>query len=253
MYRKTSGTDRSILIVPGFSESITHCIPLVDKLTEQGRYDVCTFSRPRNVSKSHPLDRQRDIILQVMDSMFGSDKKISGIAHSLGSLSLLRAAATYPERFSSLILMQPSGLTSAQSLFRIAMKASRKIGRNHFVVKKSSTLLTTSQRHVLLSQLSSAKTIIRNPRLAIREADVARSYSLSEDLAAIHSYGTPVYIMRSRSDELFDNDDSIIFDPAISYGSYSTFNCRFLGHDTFWTHPQLTAETVDTLISKKND
>lgn len=251
VYRKGDEAGKHILIVPGFGESIVHNQSLVDTLADSGEYDVFTFDQPRGGSTHDPLRRQRDIILGVLDATLPDGESVHAVAHSLGSASLLRAAIKNPEQFLSLILMEPPGVTSSQSFLQLARRVGFKIVRNHLYAARKHPSLSASLRHVIRTQLSSISVIMQNPRLALKEANAARQHSLEGDVASVYALEIPVYIVRAHSDELFiakqlpESED--ILELA---GSYCSTLDRHAGHDTFWLHPEQTAQTVDVFINR---
>ena len=244
-----NGEGDHIVVVPGYSESITHNRQLVDAIAKKGGYDVLTFSQPRKNALVHPLDRQRDIILSVLDASLDADVAVHGVAHSLGSLSLLRAAALRPERFKSLILMQPPGITAELSLLQLARRVSRKTTNNHINTARRGVYPSASLRHVLRSLLSSFHVIARNPRLALKEANVARKHSLADDIASVRTHGIPMHVITAHGDELFSVKDELGYEQIVQLdGSFSSLLDKTAGHDTFWMHPEQTAELVDSLV-----
>lgn len=119
------------MIVPGYSESITHNKALVNELADRG-LAAFTFSQPRSGRRAiDPIERQSDIIAQVLAAMLPERQKMHAAAHSLGSAALLRAAKKHPERFTGLLLMQPPGMSGRQGFLQLARRVGMKTVKNH--------------------------------------------------------------------------------------------------------------------------
>lgn len=253
VYQNKGGDNGCILVVPGFSESILHNQPLVDCLAKDGGYDVFTFDQPRRGPAHHPIDRQKAIIVSALEHVLPNGDSVHAIAHSLGSVALLRAAATQPERFLSLFLMQPPGIYSQQGLFRLARRVSRKSYNNHFYAIRKNPSVPTSLKRVVRSQLASSGHVLKNPRLALKEANFARRTDLLEDLSAVQALGIPTHIMNAHSDELFGNTHLLEYEQIIELvGPHSSVLDEHAGHDTSWLHPERTTETVSAFIRHTN-
>ena len=123
----------AVLVVPGFSETITHSKKLTYSLGNEG-FNAFTFSPPRKggtIEKTDPIKRQSKIILEILDASVSQEQKVIGVAHSLGSAALLKAAQEAPERFSQLVLMQPVGLAGEHSFGSLLRRVGRKTVKNH--------------------------------------------------------------------------------------------------------------------------
>src|SRR5690606_1795293 len=194
------------------------------------------------------------IILHVVDTILPDGESVHAVAHSLGSASLLRAAIKDPERFSSLILMEPPGMTRSQSFIQLARRVGLKIARNHLYAARKHPSLSVSLRRVIRAQLSSAGVIIKNPKLALEEAHTARRYNLANGTASVHALEIPVYIIKAHGDELFTTGNLPEFEHILELaGAYCSITDRHAGHDTFWLHPQQTAQTVNIFISRHHE
>lgn len=265
VYRRgAKGARESIMVIPGYSVSLSHNRELVDILASKG-YDAFTFRPPRRkaVPTSAVLNRQRDIILSVLAATMPDGEKVYGVAHSLGSAALLKAAQAAPERFIELVLMQPPGLADGQQFSTLVRNVSRKTLRNnvstlrdrhlhklmkHYDAAKKPKSATT--RKLIRSQLSSGYFIAKNPLLALREAQAAIAYDITDDAAVVKSSGVPVHIMRAHGDELFSTSKT---DPRHERimeleGVYSNIADENAPHDTFWLHPEQTAQLIDASI-----
>lgn len=247
IYRNGPTTAHKVLVVPGFSESITHNKALVDIVASKG-YNTFTFSRPRGGPSRHPLDRQKDIVMSALMATVPENEKVHAVAHSLGSATLLRAAREHPERFASLLLMEPSGIVSIQSLRELVHRASIKTKNNQQAVSRNEPSVTL--RQIIRAQLASSVIIARNPILAFKEARVATRHSIADDIVAIMRLNIPIHIVNAYGDELFSIDRAGIgYDQIMTFaGSYSSITDKSAGHDTFWIHPEQTAQLVDTFI-----
>src|SRR5690606_19452122 len=73
--------------------------------------------------------------------------------------------------------------------------------KGHPDATKKPRSITT--RRLVRTQLSSGFTVLKNPRLALREAFAAIRYSIKGDIAAVQATGIPVHVVVAHSDELF--------------------------------------------------
>lgn len=160
------------------------------------------------------LNRNKTIALAILKGTIPEGAKVYGVAHSLGSVALLRAAAIAPDRFIEIILMQPPGVTSPQSFSELFRRVSRKTIKNtsstvrdrhlyRLKKSKSNPPRSATTRKLIKSQLSSGYVIAKNPRLALNEALTAISYDITSDISKVKNLKIPVYIIKAPADELF--------------------------------------------------
>ncbi len=88
-----------VLVVPGYSETITHNRKLVDELGKQGMF-AATLSQPRKSGsrqgeKLDPLDRQAELLIDMLDKL-KDGVKITVVGHSMGAVAVLKAAQARP-------------------------------------------------------------------------------------------------------------------------------------------------------------
>ena len=238
------------MVIPGFSESITHNRELIDRLADQG-YDTFTFSQPRRGTFVDPIARQQAIVLELLKALLPTDQKVYAVAHSLGAAAALKAARLHPDKFSGLLLMQPSGIGEKQTLLQLIRRVGKKTAKNHTNVTgvAGSAVYSVALRQVLRAHAASTAHIIRNPLLALKEASAAVRYMIAEDIIEVQKLGIAVHTVLVRNDELFTMGDVLEYDNAIELpGAYSTLTHREARHDTFWMHPEQTAELVDGVI-----
>lgn len=259
------------MVVPGYSESVTHSKKLVNALASRG-FDAFTFSQPRRKGKNpvnNPIDRQGDTVLSVLESTLPSGDRVHAVAHSLGSAAVLKAAQLAPERFASLTLMQPVGMAGEQSFSELLGRVGRKLTRNQIRAMRSqnpqrkpktgyaaSVDTESAARYssrVARSQLAGGSVLAKQPVLAIKEAKAAGSYDIVDDIAKVKELGIPINIVKAHSDEMFDTDkvDMGYSRVTDSVNSYSSVADRTARHDTFWLQPERTAQIVGQLINKK--
>lgn len=252
----------NVLVVPGFGETITHNKYLVDALSEIG-FNAQTFSQPRNNESNESndsIERQGEIVLDLLDSEASRQEKVHAVAHSLGCAALLKAAIQEPDRFLSLTLMQPVGMAGNKSLSRLVGRVSRKVVKNHTGALKSDDSVNSSEMENVIehsariarSHLSSAGVLSRNPRLSLREALASGDYDITRDIRVARKLGIPINIVKSHSDELFESEklDETYQEIAGHVDSYSSVSSRSARHDNFWLNPERTAKIIGQLISR---
>lgn len=252
------------MVIPGYSESLSHNRELVDILARMG-YDAFTFRPPRRkaVPIESVLDRQKDIILGILKAIVPEGEKVYAVAHSLGSAALLKAARDTPNRFIELILMQPPGLTGELSFSTLLRRVSKKTVQNtastlrdrhlHRIKRqpgKNHRPRSATTRKLLRAQASSGYFIAKNPVLALREAHAARQYDITSDATVARKSGIPVHVIRAPGDELFSPTKTGPKSERIMHleGAYSNLADIHAPHDTFWLHAERTAEIVDGII-----
>lgn len=253
----------SVVVVPGFSESITHSEAVVNALAARG-YAAFTFRQPRKAADSDPIGRLANILHETINSDAIKAEKVHAVAHSLGSASLLKVTQKNPAKIASLTLMQPPGMNQRQAFTRLALRTGQKTLRNaertlrnrhlyKFTRQKDAASdrpspITT--RRFVRAQLSSAFIIAKNPLLAIREARAAAHYDIAPDIAKVKQLGIPVHIIEAHDDELFGTErgDEELIRIADLDGAYFSISDRRASHDAFWMQPAQTAQIIDVLV-----
>lgn len=250
IYRvKIDSQEKNVLLVPGFAETIRHTKPVADALGKLG-YNTLTFSPPRKLNDSssksqHPIDRQAQIVLSILEDLEELSQPIHVVAHSLGSAVALRAASLKPHYFKSLTLMQPVGLAGYQTLADLLVRSSKKQVNNYRLIKMvdQEDSHIGYRSHVTSAQFASLKNISKQPLLAFKEGVAAGRYDILKDLIYIQELGIEVHIIVSTHDEYFDYHK---MQPTISKlqglaKTLTILNDERYGHDTFWINPGQTA------------
>jgi alpha-beta hydrolase superfamily lysophospholipase len=256
------------MVVPGYSESVSHSKKLVDALAGQG-FDAFTFSQPRRKGKepvNDPIDRQGEIVLDVLESTLPNGDKVHAVAHSLGSAAVLKVAQVAPERFASLTLVQPVGMVGEQNFPELLGRVGKKVTKNQvgalrsqdpqrqpktgYAASADTESAVCYSARVAHSQLAGSGVLAKQPTLAVQEATAVGSYEMADDIAKVKELGIPVNIVKAHSDEMFDHDkmDAGYAGIAESVDSYSSVADRNARHDTFWMQPERTARIVGQLI-----
>ena len=264
-----------VLVIPGFSETITHSKDLVDALAAEG-LDASTFSQPRQANSESsatedPILRQGNVVLRLAESITPKGEKIHAVAHSLGSAAVLKAAQIAPELFASITIMQTPGMVGKQSLSGLAGRVSKKVINNQksslrsqdpnkpqkngsyvAAVDKESALQYATR--TTKAQLAGGRMIMSQPILASREAIATSRYDISDDISKVTELGVPVHIVGAQGDELFDHEkvDESYRKIAHTASSISSVADRKAGHDTFWMQPKRTAAIVEQLIHEEH-
>jgi alpha-beta hydrolase superfamily lysophospholipase len=256
LYRpNTDNEQERVMVVPGFSESLTHNKKLVDTLARIG-FDAFTFTQPRRRGKTgltDPIDRQGDIVLKLLETTLRPNDRVHAVAHSLGCAAVLKAAMQHPERFASLTLMQPLGMVGEQGFGEQLKRVSKKVTRNQVAATlEGETRLRYSAR-VARAQLAGGGIIARHPRLAIQEARAAGKYDIADDIKDVVQLGVPVHVVTANSDEMFDRHKIATGYELISDSvtSYSNIADQAAPHDTFWLHPERTAKLISQIIHER--
>jgi len=249
--KKSPDANGRIFVIPGFSESLAHVKPVVDALVAE-EFDAFTFSPPRRTpkinGKINPLDRQGEITVEVLKSMLNDGEKVYVIAHSMGAAAALKAAQKHPDYFEGLILMQPAGIVGEQSVSELAKRASQKLVNNQKIARQSKN---NSLKRVVNTRFVNSAIIAKQPFLAWRELIATGHYDIQTDLRRVAEMGIPTHIVVSKYDEIFDHAKvELLFRPTIEkiVRSYTVLKEPVSNHDTFWIHPETTAEITKQKI-----
>lgn len=256
-------------MAPGYSESIAHSKALVDALAHEG-FNAFTFSQPRKPSQlwsDDPIGRQADIVLRVVEASAPEGAKVVAVAHSLGAAAVLKAAPQAPQRFASIVLMQPIGLSGGQRLREQATRVARKATKNQLGALRRQALDRPPHHgyaaaadsesalrffaRVTRAQLVGAGVLARQAVLALQEANAAGSYDMAADMEKVRALGVPVHVVKAQGDELFEADKvdtgcRRIVDLVSSYSSVADPHAR---HDTCWLQPRRSAQIVRQLVA----
>jgi pimeloyl-ACP methyl ester carboxylesterase len=243
-----------IFVIPGFAENLLQTKPIVDALAAKN-FAAYTYSQPRLDSKNdgvldHPLERQGKVALMALSELLPGLTKVAAVAHSLGTAGILKAAQSCPERFDSLILMQPVGLAGIQTFKDLFKKGLRKNRNDHRLV--GGMPLNSERRFVAKAQIASMGLIVRQPLLALREAQAIGIYNIAEDIKKVVARGIPVHLVVSKHDEYFEytevHDQLRTLDGIVT--SITILDEPHHGHSISWLDPELTSELTVTLLAR---
>lgn len=251
-----SKTDKTVIIIPGFSESITHNKKLLHEIAKQG-YNVITFSQPRDNDKNSiigPIQRQSEIILNVLKFVVPNKIKVYAVAHSFACAAVLKSAQLAPERFAQLILMQPVGISDRQRFAKLLAHAVKKSIKNQIKSLKTTESDEPTNRdfnRLIHSQMASIGVLTKNPKLSLKEALSAGVYDIKDDLVEIKKLGIPVAVIVSSNDEMFDHKKiNLEHEDILKYVDIclSISDCN-AGHDTFWIDYKRTASIIGEILN----
>lgn len=261
-------TAERVLVVPGYSEAISHNKKLVDALASQG-FDATTFSQPRRAGKDDdPMRRQGKVVLSILESSLPKGEKVHALAHSLGSAAVLKAAQEAPDLFESITIMEPIGMVGAQDFSELGGRVGKKVGKNLLGSLRAQSPARRSNEgyaasvdresslryfgRVALAQLAGSGVIGKQPALALEEALAVGRYGIADDVAKVTELGIPVHIVAARNDEMFDYDKVMAGYEANIHTATSVSSVADAGarHDTFWMQPERTARIFRQLIHR---
>lgn len=259
-----------VLVVPGYSETISHNRKLVDELGGLGLF-AATLSQPRRSrerrmgQKLDPLDRQAELLITMLDRL-GDGVKITAVGHSMGAVAVLKAAQARPHRFERIILEQPAGFGHQQKMPEQVKRVSHKVGRNQLRAlfgqgrKQPDVGYTASPDkeaplpyglRVARAQNAAGMLLARNGVLALQEARAVGRYDAIPDLENVAKLGIPMHVVGAHSDELFGNADlnNAIMPEGGEFRAPLSYPAdRRAGHDTVWMQPKLHAQTIGNII-----
>lgn len=237
-----------VFVMPGFSETPTHCKDLVDRLADRG-FRAATFSQPRRAGKEvstakDPIERQADVFLSQLEMVLLPDEKIHLVAHSLGAATALKAALKRPELFASLTLEEPLGLLEDPNFRGLIKGVSNKLVSNFQKASKGQSAepeKTNEYRALVdsepasqytkrvISSLNAGNLVLGSqPWLALKEAWASSKYSIWEDLKAVGRKRVPIHIDIANGDQMFPGQNgktvtTIVDDKEkVTYGNNET-------------------------------
>lgn len=273
-----------VIVVPGYSEGIRHTRKLLGALAARG-LDAVSFSQPRRRGDKSvdPIDRQTQVLKDVISAETAEDEKVHAVGHSLGAAAILRAAQDEPDKFASITLFQPAGAVGRQRFRELLRRVGNKTVRNHLVGARSqdaskhtrhshytaSADTESAVQHtgrVTAAQTAGLGTILRQPKLGIQEAVAAGNYYLGKDLERVSQLGIPVHVVTSHSDEMFDpaksqrgfgyvvgvtkldGPEPNVANAGLPNIAIAEVADPYAGHDTFWMQPERTANIINETI-----
>lgn len=259
-----------VFVVPGFSETIAHSKELVEALADHG-FTAETFSPPRKSDKesrriNDAIQRQGNVVLSVLEAAHPNAERVHAMGHSLGAAAVLRAAIADPERFESITLMQPLGMTGNKTLAEMAFVATKKTIKNQieafggqdptdlpeegYAARIDSETGLHYAKRVAIAQSAAGRVLGRRPLLTYKEAAQSGEYEIYDDIAKVNELGIPVHVVTAYGDDMFDYAEveathSIIGDHAASHSTIADKSAR---HDAFWLQPERTAEIMSQIV-----
>jgi alpha-beta hydrolase superfamily lysophospholipase len=260
----------SIVIVPGHVKTAEYLAPLAIALSCHG-FNAVTYEYEKEVMfDKDPIVNRASVVCEVLDTLDRSggvkDNRFHLVAHSLGSAVALLASMTDPNRFKSVTLLQPAGITSKQSIPKLMAKTSRKIVKNyvrarrgqregenemhgHYVAAADTESAVDMTRRTAFALNLAKDELVSQPVLAFREGGIAGKYCVLEDLKAARDCGISVHVVMAASDEFFAQKN---INPSFAEfaSSWTSVADPFAQHDTSWLQPNRTANIISQLISQ---
>lgn len=213
-----------VLVSGGWSVGIKSLRDAAKVLHDYGYSAILVEHEPSTLSG------KADTILRVLDEL--EIPKVNAITQSEGAITTAMAALRAPERFKTLILEAPAGLSGKDSTGRL-------IGR--FALKTGMVATYDFARNpgaVYNFMSSSSQYIARSPRRSLREVKAIAGTSINETLAKVREAGVKVGVVQSRADRGFSHKkiyEQLVYENGDDLGlhvdAYASIANRRAGHD----------------------
>lgn len=205
-----------VVVLPGFGSGWEGIAELGFSLACEGRKVILpsmpgygnSDDPPEDYYKTDNFDNEAEVVNKLIDSLgLEEGKKVHLVGHSMGSEILATLAEKYPEKVSSLVLLNPAGVEEEQNKYAMGAK---------FVASGMKTSMTFAMRTGLTEMVDYEKPLYQHvpetvspftrERLAQRMSEAAR---LSEGhlLDKIKNTSCPVTYISGEMDSVFPPGD----------------------------------------------
>ncbi|HIP50339.1 MAG TPA: alpha/beta fold hydrolase [Candidatus Pacebacteria bacterium] len=266
-YREISVTEKEdesknpVIVLPGFGSGWEGIAELGFSLSCEGR-KVILPSLPGYGNSQNPtekyydtdnFDNEAEVISQLIDGLNLGDKKMHLVGHSMSSEILATLAQKYPEKVSSLVLLNPAGVNEDENAIKLSAK---------FI---ASGLQTSMEFHTksffagekdyeegLYSHISKPESPFSKERFAQRLAE-AKKVSKGHLLEKIKEIKLPVTYITGELDTVYppgekvDEDSQLarIVDSVNNEENINTSVMKGLRHNTTLAPDEITAANID--------
>lgn len=226
-----------VLLSGGWSVSAKSLRPAARELFAAGRPAILiNHAReggptPSNGGYPAELVHKADTILKVIDEL--GIAKVDSITQSEGAITTAIAAANAPEKFRTLILEAPAGLSGEDTRNRLIGRFALKTG-----IMMSWDLFV---RHPIAAPRflsGSGKYIRKAPKKSLREVEAIATTPINSILDQLRAAGIKVGVIQSRADKGFShkkiyeqlvhqNDEDL----DLEVDAYASIANRWAGHD----------------------
>lgn len=157
----------------------------------------------KNINNPSEQARKAFTLLSVLERKQKKEdfEKVDAVGYSEGGVNLLLLAHTYPEKFNSVVLMNPSGITTGKNVDR------REVIKR-FAGELGNLVLNSNSRDKLDISKGVAKYIVSNPKRSIQESKESSVSNTLDIIREVREKGVKVVIISSVNDELFSAETS---------------------------------------------
>ena len=259
------GSRGNIVVIPGFAETLTQNKRLVNSLAKQG-YNASTYSQPRGRGskedrKRSPMVRAALIAGYIINKV---DEPVDVVGHSMSAKVALIVAEAMPDKIGKVILLQPNGINSPQSLGQISKKSTMKNVDNLRNAGKIAASIGESKWSVIkllvVGQAKATKLLAVNFNLAKAESIEAANDSLLSNAKKVRDLGKEVVVIGAQGDQFFDQQEvnatyglaghmndgqTIAIDDLFPMSVMSNPEAT---HDASWMRPDETAIAIRAVL-----
>lgn len=188
-----------VVLVPGWAITRRTLEPAAEELAQRGRRVLALESRRSGadgVAAKDGLTRAADATL--IAARLGGQPHVDAVAQSAGAHAALLAAQSQPQRFRSIVLVDPAGLQGAEDFCSLALRFHAHIAGNI----RRAVHAPEQRRRALGYQHQGALWIARAPVGALRDAAALAALDLRPLLLEAQSNGIRIGIIHGAVDSL---------------------------------------------------
>lgn len=205
-----------ILIAPGFTEGIETLELNLEHLAERGLHAL-TFDAPQGISREgefpielanlgemalHEYETKKALALLEVVEQKKIEGKIDAIGHSEGCIYLVLAALARPEKFRTLLLVNPGGMVGQDTFFSLISRAYDHVKQERRVAQQDPVILKRLKKGKFERRLNLAASLVEG---ATSPRAVACT-QIEELLVILKKKGVHIVIAHSVDDLIFPMD-----------------------------------------------
>jgi pimeloyl-ACP methyl ester carboxylesterase len=263
---KEDETKDPVVVLPGFGSGWEGIAELGFSLSCEGR-KVILPSLPGYGNSQNPTDKYYDVnnfdneaevISQLIDKLDLGDKKMHLVGHSMGSEILATLAQKYPDKISSLVLLNPAGVNEKENAVKLSAKfIASGMQTNAEFHAKSFFSGEKDYEKDLYKHILKPESPFSKERIAQRLAE-AKKVSKGHLLEKLKNIDLPVTYVTGELDTVYPPGDEVdkdsqlakIIDSINNRENISISVMRGLRHNTTLAPDEITAANIDHYLSE---
>jgi pimeloyl-ACP methyl ester carboxylesterase len=242
-----------VLIAGGWSEGTQSLRDTAQVVFEDGR-EVILVDHARDggpaaddTDYNPELAHKARTLLNVLDD--AGAERVDVIAHSEGSLNVVLAAQTQPERFRNIVLVAPAGMIGKDTQPKLYGRFARKVVRGMLVDMRE--IKKRDKESAERFAKSGPDYIKSNWRKGLREVGAIATGRIDGQLADLRAAGIGVSVLQSHADKGFPDKR---IEKQVRLGenvdAYASVASKRAGHDDLIIHPERTTRAALAMLSQ---